>query len=551
MKIKLTGFITGVLGFVIIFLIKPTSGMFVEASNVVLKHSQKQVVEAAGVKRVTMENLEEFLQTAGQIHVKIPKDFSKSGTRGIAISNKGTTLLDAVYLQAKGLKRTLAIAVLMGIFWITEALPIPITALIPVVFFPLFRIASPTSSSMPGYFNAFTPYMHYLIVLFIAGFTIAEAMKKWGLHERIALNFISKVGFSRRKLIFAFMVTTAFISMFISNTATTAMMMPIALAILLSMNEIETNFGKAMMLSIAYGASIGGIGTLIGTPPNVVLAGFADTLLGVKITFAGWLKIGLPVVVILLPSAFFIILKVFPYKGRDTGESKNIIREKLGTLGRMKKGEINTLVIFMITALLWIFSKQIKSHLHIPWMNDAVVGMIGVFLFYVVPVNIKKWEFTLDWKTNEKIPWGTLILFGGGIALGKALNNTGAASFIASHLILAGKTPFILLLFFVVLLVDFLTEITSNTATTNMLMPILFALGMAIGRNPLTLMIGGAVAASMAFMLPVATPPNAIVYGTGAIKIRDMVKVGIILDIVAATLWTLLLYLFHALKILP
>lgn len=544
--LKKLGFCLGVLFFSYILIMPANEGMWFSGFKVVLKHSKDEVSERLGVpdRNVNRDNFSFLLERSKEICVTIPEDFSKTGEKGISLSQEGKSLYDAARIQAEGLKKTLALALLIAILWMTEALPIPVVALFPMMFLPLLGVAHFNRSSMPGYFHAFSPYMHYLVVLFIGGFTIAEAMKKWGLHERIALHFVKIIGFSPKRIILSLMVATAAISMFVSNTATTAMMMPIGLAIIISAGEKprKSNFGKAMMLGIAYAASVGGIGTLIGTPPNLVLAGFVDTLLGKTITFRDWLLIGLPLVVVLLPITWLLLLRLNPVGDVKIPGSKQLIEDKLKSLGRLKGGERNTLYIFIFVALLWTFREQWTSALHLPWVNDSVIGIIGVILFYVVPVSVRKWEFTMDWKTNLNIPWGTLLLFGGGIALGKGLAETGAAEYLAMHLVGLKDIPTLFLLFVVVLLVDFLTEITSNTATTNMMMAILFCLGAAIGKPPLLLMVGGAVAASMAFMMPVATPPNAIVYGTGYIEMRDMLKNGFFLDWTAAAVWTLLLY---------
>lgn len=547
MKQKL-GFVIGVVAFLLIYFSVPTQGMWLAAFKVVLNHSSEQIAQKLGVKNEDVEfaNPESLITKSREIYISVPEDFSKTGIRGIVLDegSKGTTLYDAALDQVTGLKNTIALVVLMAVFWLAAVLPIPIVALFPMLFLPLLGIAHYSRISMPGYFPAFTPYMHYLVVLFIAAFTIAEAMKRWGLHERIALHFISVIGFSPRFIILAFMVATAVISMFVSNTATAAMMMPIAVAIIMSTGEKpgESIFGKTLMLGIAYAASIGGIGTLIGTPPNLILAGFADTLLGKTITFADWLKIGLPLVVILLPVTWLYLLKINRIRHVKISGSHELVQEKIKGLGKLRGGELNTLCIFVLVALLWIFRDQWTSALHLPWVNDAVVGIAGVILFYIVPVNLKMWEFTLDWKTNLKIPWGTLLLFGGGLALGEALAGTGAAEYLAMHLFVLRSFHTIIILFAVIVLVDFLTEVTSNTAITAMMMPVLYFLGMALGEDPLIFMIGGAVAASMAFMLPVATPPNAIVYGSGYIEMRDMVKAGFFLNWIAVLIWTPLLY---------
>jgi sodium-dependent dicarboxylate transporter 2/3/5 len=545
------GFILGILAFCALLFINPSNGMYVEATKIVLKHSDKAILQSIFSKSsiekiddIDGTNIDIILKHSEKILVKVPEDFAKTGEKGITLNQEGKPLSIIIKKQANGLKNTLAIAVIMAIFWISEALPIPVVALLPMVLLPLMGIAHYSRSSLPGFFTAFSPYMHYLVVLFIGGFTIAEAMKKWKLHERIALHFIRWIGFSQKRILLGLMVATAIVSMFVSNTATAAMMMPIAVAIIIQSGAKpgKSNFGLVLMLGIAYAASIGGIGTLIGTPPNVVLAGFLDTLLNKTVTFANWLIVGLPLVIVLLPLTWFLLMKMNPMEKVKVAESKDIIVEKLRSLGKIKGGERNTFIIFLLVALMWITRKQWTSYFHLYWVNDSVIAIVGVILFYILPVNIKKWEFTLDWKTNLKIPWGTLLLFGGGIALGQAMANTGAASFIAMHLTLLKNLPAILLIFFVVLLVDFLTEITSNTATTNMMMPILFALGVALSRDSVLLMIGGAVAASMAFMLPVATPPNAIVFGTGYVKINKLVRNGFVLDITAAITWTLLLY---------
>jgi len=550
--VKKIGFWLGWLSFLLVLFLPSTKRMYVEGFKVVLKHSDKTITEQFP-QGITTENFDQMYQKAKSIHIKIPKDFAKTGIKGITSTENGKMTLDkAVNIQTRALKYTLALAILMAILWITEAMPIPIVAMFPLVLLPLLGIAHYKYTAFPGYFNAFAPYMHYLVVLFIGGFTIAEAMKRWGLHERIALHIVKIIGFSAEKLIFGLMIATAIVSMFVSNTATTAMMMPIALAILLGVGETpgESNFGKAMMLGIAYAASIGGIGTLIGTPPNLVFAAFADSLLDKKITFANWLMIGLPVVIVLLPITWWMLIRYFKVKGKSISSSREVIEKRIAKLGKMGVGERNTLIIFVLVALMWITRTLWTKPLHLYWVNDSVIAIIGVLLFYIVPVNFKEWKFTLDWETNKNIPWGTLLLFGGGIALGTALQKTGAAAFISMYLTDIGKLPLPLIILGVVLLVDFLTEITSNTATTNMMMPILFALAMAIHQSPTLLMVAGAVAASLAFMMPVATPPNAIVYGTGYVKMKDMVKFGFLLDIVAGITYAILLS-FLLVRVLP
>jgi len=559
------GFFLGVIAFLTILFLPPPSSMYLAAIDTILKHSHQEVIKKLlektklqSLKDINRQNLQEVLNQSEKIFISLPSDFHISGEKGIRLGERSTettiNFKEVIEMQTKGLKHTLALALLMAIWWITEALPIPVVALLPMVLLPMLGVAHFRSARLPGYFVVFSPYMHRLVVLFLGGFTIAEAMKRWNLHERIALHFIGVIGFSPKRIILGLMIATALISMFISNTATTAMMMPIALAILLQAGcqPTKSQFGTSLMLSIAYAASIGGIGTLIGTPPNVVLAGFAELLLNIDINFQNWLMIGLPLVVTLIPITWWVLIKMNPPEITHLAGSKKIVKERIKNLGKLKGGERNTLIVFILTALMWIFRSGFNlSFIHIPgwtellgvpWVDDSVIAMIAVLLFYLSPTDIRKWKFTLDWKTNLNIPWGTLLLFGGGITIGKALQETGAAQYIAMNLVELRSLPTILILSAVILLAKFLSEITSNTATTTMLMPTLFALGIAIGVDPLSLMIAGAVSTSLVFMLPVATPPNAIVYGTEYVSISEMVRNGFALQIITALIWICLLY---------
>ena len=564
-KKQKAGFCLGLIAFLAFLFLPPTSFMYLSAIEIVLKHAHQEVADKLfektklqSLEDINLQNLQEILNQSKEIFVSLPSDFHKSGNKGIRLKERKTEgtkdLKEVIEIQTRGLKNTLALALLMAIWWIAEVLPISVVALLPMVLLPLLGIAHFQYARLPGYFIVYSPYMHRLVVLFLGGFTIAEAMKRWNLHERIALHFIGIIGFSPKRIILGLMITTACISMFISNTATTAMMMPIALAILIQAGcqPKKSRFGTSLMLSIAYAASIGGIGTLIGTPPNVVLAGFAELLLDIDINFQNWLVIGLPLVIILLPVTWWLLVKMNPSEISKLEGSKKIIKDKIKNLGKLKGGERNTLIIFILTALMWICRSGFSlgsihipgwtQLLNVPWVDDSVIAMIAVLLFYLSPVDISKWEFTLDWKTNLNIPWGTLLLFGGGITIGKAMQETGAAQYIAMHLIELRSLPVILILSSIILLSKFLSEITSNTATTTMLMPILYAIGIAISVDPLSLMIAGAVATSLVFMLSVATPPNAIVYGTEYVGISEMVRNGLVLQLVTTITWIFLLY---------
>jgi sodium-dependent dicarboxylate transporter 2/3/5 len=564
-KKQKAGFCLGLIAFLAFLFLPPTSSMYLSAIEIVLKHAHQEVADKLfektklqSLEDIYLQNLQEILNQSKEIFVSLPSDFHKSGNKGIRLKERKTEgtkdLKEVIEIQTRGLKNTLALALLMAIWWIAEVLPISVVALLPMVLLPLLGIAHFQYARLPGYFIVFSPYMHRLVVLFLGGFTIAEAMKRWNLHERIALHFVGIIGFSPKRIILGLMIATACISMFISNTATTAMMMPIALAILIQAGcqPKKSRFGTSLMLSIAYAASIGGIGTLIGSPPNVVLAGFAELLLDIDINFQNWLVIGLPLVIILLPVTWWLLVKMNPSEISKLEGSKKIIKDKIKNLGKLKGGERNTLIIFILTALMWICRSGFSlgsihipgwtQLLNIPWVDDSVIAMIAVLLFYLSPVDISKWEFTLDWKTNLNIPWGTLLLFGGGITIGKAMQETGAAQYIAMHLIELRSLPVILILSAIILLAKFLSEITSNTATTTMLMPILYAIGIAISVDPLSLMIAGAIATSLVFMLPVATPPNAIVYGTEYVSMTEMVRNGLVLQLVTTLIWIFLLY---------
>ena len=564
-KKQKAGFCLGLIAFLSFLFLPPTSSMYLSAIEIVLKHAHQEVADKLfektklqSIEDINLQNLQEILNQSKEIFVSLPSDFHKSGNKGIRLKERKTEgtkdLKEVIEIQTRGMKNTLALALLMAIWWIAEVLPISVVALLPMVLLPLLGIAHFQYARLPGYFIVYSPYMHRLVVLFLGGFTIAEAMKRWNLHERIALHFIGIIGFSPKRIILGLMIATACISMFISNTATTAMMMPIALAILIQAGcqPKKSRFGTSLMLSIAYAASIGGIGTLIGSPSNVVLAGFAELLLDIDINFQNWLVIGLPLVIILLPVTWWLLVKMNPSEISKLEGSKGIIKDKIKNLGKLKGGERNTLIIFILTALMWICRSGFSlgsihipgwtQLLNVPWVDDSVIAMIAVLLFYLSPVDISKWEFTLDWKTNLNIPWGTLLLFGGGITIGKAMQETGAAQYLAMHLIELRSLPVILILSAIILLAKFLSEVTSNTATTTMLMPILYAIGIAISVDPLSLMIAGAVATSLVFMLPVATPPNAIVYGTEYVGISEMVRNGLVLQLVTTITWIFLLY---------
>ncbi|BHH81924.1 SLC13 family permease [Desulforhopalus sp. 52FAK] len=433
-----------------------------------------------------------------------------------------------------------AVALLMATWWMTEAIPIPATSLLPIVLFPLLGIMHTKAAA--------APYASHLIFLFMGGFIIALAMQRWNLHRRVAMNIVKIVGFSPSRLIFGFMVATAALSAFVSNTATTVMMMPIGLAIIhhviaegkkdgldsyIDFSPEKFAFGLNLMLGIAYAASIGGIATLIGTPPNTVLAGYLTKTYGYEITFANWMLVGVPLVVIFLPLCWLWLIKVAnPMKLKKVPGGKDMINQELKLMGSMSAGERWTAIVFCMTALGWIFRKNIGFLFPDPKLiTDATIAMAGALILFAIPINIKKNEFVMNWTWAAKMPWGVLILFGGGLSMAAGFKATQLANWIGSQVGLLDTAPILVLVLAVATLIIFLTELTSNTATSAMVMPILSAIAIGLGQNPLLLIIPAAIAASCAFMLPVATPPNAIVFGSGYVTIPQMVKSGFGLNI--------------------
>jgi sodium-dependent dicarboxylate transporter 2/3/5 len=396
----------------------------------------------------------------------------------------------------------------------------------------------------------------------MGGFMIAMAMQRHNLHKRVALNIIHIIGNSPKKIILGFMIATAFLSMWISNTATAMLMLPIGIAVVDHVRD-ETNgihnksFGITLMLSIAYASSIGGVGTLIGTPPNIVFAGISQQLFPEipSIGFVDWLSIGLPVVVIFLPIAWLYLIQVAaPVHKIVLPKNRDVIKSEIKKLGKIKRGEIITLIIFCFTALGWIFRRNIViGNFSIPgwsdllgigeYIHDGTVAIIGAILLFVIPTNMKKFEFVLNWEWAKKIPWGILLLFGGGFALAEGFQESELDIWIGNGFseIQYGSLP--ILIISVCLLLTFLTEVTSNTATITMMLPVLAALALALKIHPFLIMIPATISTSFAFMMPVATPPNAIVFGSHYLKIGDMAKAGFFLNLMGVVLITSVIYL--------
>ena len=445
-------------------------------------------------------------------------------------------------LSAEGLK-VAAVAVLMAIFWITEAIAIPATALLPIALFPLLGIM-PTSSVTSAYGN-------HLIYLFLGGFLIAVTIEKWGLHKRIALHTIRIVGSTPRRIILGFMLATAFLSAWISNTATAMLMLTIGLAILRQVGqdqagqtESQSSFGTALMLGIAYAASIGGVATLIGTPPNAILAGIVETNYGYRIGFAEWMLFGVPLSLIMLGLTWYYLTRFVlasDFKGLPGG--RQMVAEQLALIGPMKPEEKKVLLVFVLVAAAWLFSGLLKFEF-LKSVTDSSIAILGAVALFLIPSNWRKGEFLLDWATAVKIPWDIIVLFGGGFALASGFASSGLTVWIADQFSVLQGVGLTVIVFCVVLVVVFLTEVTSNTATASLLIPAIGAFGEAMQINSLFLMIAVAVSASFAFMLPVATPPNAIVFSSRQVTIPQMAKAGLWLNMLGCALITLLVVLW-------
>lgn len=449
-----------------------------------------------------------------------------------------------------------AVAVLMAILWITEAIPLAATSLIPLIFFPITGILS-TEEIASSYINS-------IIFLFLGGFLIAIAMEEWVLHKRIALKIITVFGGSPASIILGFMASGALLSMWISNTATALMLLPIGLAVI---QKLETEFGQekshnfsiTLLLSIAYSCTLGGIATLIGTPPNLVMIKMLNLLFpnAPEISFGNWMLLALPVSLLMLFTVAILLTKVLFKVDKNVKLDKVFIEDEYKKLGKFSFEEKVVSIVFLITALLWIFRSDILlGFLTIPgwsnllptsgFINDGTVAVTMAFILFLIPSRSGK-RSLLDHTAFMKVPWGIILLFGGGFALAKGFSSTGLSNFIGEQL--TGLQTFspIFIILITALAISFLTELTSNTAVTQMILPIVASVSVAIGLNPLLLMFTVTLSASMAFMLPVATPPNTIIFAGGRVKILEMAKTGFALNITGVIIVSLLVYFLGSL----
>ena len=445
--------------------------------------------------------------------------------------------------------KVLAVTALMATWWITDAIPIPVTALLPIVLFPLLGILPPRATA--------APYADDVIYLFMGGFFLAVAMERWNLHQRLALNIIKRTGTSPNMLVLGFMIATTFLSMWVSNTATAMMMIPIGLAVVSEVTGLtpsqlrlgaatgaDLNIGRALMLAIAYSASVGGITTIIGTPPNAIMVGTVNRLFDYQITFLDWMLVGVPLAIVTLAFVWVILTQFFfPAENFSRGDVSGLIDQKLKDLGPWTKEEKAVAFIGVCMASMWILRGFVFKHFPaLSMVNDSTIAIAGALMLFCWPRNIKKSEFLLDWKTAVNIPWNVVLLFGGGLALANGFSHTDLTGYVGQHLMNLQGVHVFLVLIIVVILGGSLTEIVSNTATATLIVPIMAAVALAMGINPIGPMMAAALVCSYCFMLPVATPPNAIAYATGCFTIKDMAKVGITINLLSLLLIPVVVY---------
>jgi len=423
-----------------------------------------------------------------------------------------------------------AVAVLIAVLWATEAIPLFVTALFPLVFFPLLGISSFSETAIP--------YANKNIFLFLGGFILALSIQKSNLHERIALNILRFAGKTGPTLIGGFMFVSAFLSMWMMNTSTTLMLLPIGISvahIINEQNEVKeqsSDFAKALLLGIAHAASIGGMATLVGTAPNAIFASFIENNYGVEISFREWMTVGLPVVFFLLPLSWFALTKIVYSTSFSKGAETSLhLQTQHKKLGPMTTAEKRVAIIFAITAASWMFRDLLQLVPFLANLTDHVIAMISAITLFLIPDGNKDGKL-MDWETAQKVPWNLLILFGGGLSLANAVASTGLAAWLGNGLEPFGVLGLMALIFASVTLIVFLTELTSNIATTSVFLPVIAALAIGLGEDPVMFGASITLAASCAFMLPVATPPNLIVYGSGFISIRSMMISGVVLNII-------------------
>ena len=446
-------------------------------------------------------------------------------------------ILNPIHFETKA-NTVLAIACLMVFLWISEALPMATTAMLPIILFPLFNIL-PIKDTAKSYGDP-------IIFLFMGGFFLGLAIEKWNLHKRIALNIIHKTGTNGNKIILGFILATGSLSMWLSNTATTMMLFPIAMSVIHVMQENNKNgniknFSITLMLAIAYASNLGGIATIIGTPPNVAYVGFIKEHLAIEIPFVKWMLLCMPLSIVLLMTLYFVMVKImYLNKIKSDIKTENYIYEEVKKLGKISVPEKRVLLIFILTALLWIFQSLINKLIPIK-LDDTIVAMICAILLFVIPSGNENQEI-LKWKDTHAMPWGILILFGGGLALAKGLETVGIIQLLGNSVAEIAPQNIFLLILLVTTISVFISELLSNVAQVIIFAPVVTSIAISMHVHPLLLGIPMTLGASCAGMLPMGTPPNAIAFSSGKIELKDMLKTGFVMNIISILLITIFCY---------
>jgi sodium-dependent dicarboxylate transporter 2/3/5 len=449
------------------------------------------------------------------------------------IAGPPDTLTDAAW-------RTAAMGVLMAAWWATEAVPIAVTALLPMVFFPLLGIANIHDTA--------APFANKVVYLFLGGFMVALAMQRWNLHRRIALNVLQIAGGNGASLVGGFMLASSLLSMWVMNTSTTMMLLPIAVSIVNVIHgsveglddRAKNDFQYALLLGVAYAATIGGMSTLVGTAPNAMMAAFMLENYGTEIDFTSWMMLGLPLSAVMLPLAWLALTRlVFTVNFNTSYEGRTLLRQMRDDMGPISVPEKRVGIVFVLLALTWIFRPLLTKLPGLEALDDSGIAMAGGIALFLMPSGDKDDPLLIRWQHIEKLPWAILLLFGGGLTLAAAVSRTGLATWLGGTLHEVGMLPVALLVLAVATMIIFLTELTSNIATTATFMPVVGAIALEAGYDPIVLLVPVTLAASCAFMLPVATPPNAIVFGSGLLTIPKMARAGLILNLIGIVLVSL------------